>query len=540
MNLSDELIRLIDAIVEKKITVGLLKTKTVMSAGDLGLTSMGDIRLQSGVGKKAYYNGVEILTGSGGGGITGSGTLGYIPRFTGASVIGNSHLIDDSSIITSTLDLLINKVAPEIRLQDTSVDKVKLYYVSNVHLRAEDSDLYLTALSLAKNVRVNVGGGDKLIISNTAMTAGIPLAMGGNAITDVPYLRTPDSVAMIIQYGTTAPSSKLMIGSGITVYSDIAFGGSYKLTGLAAGSVAGDSLRYEQLVGAYLPLSAGTESPLTGDLFTTNKKIYLRDAALTVRLTLGFSGNDGQIIGTNGSLILDNAGSLYLNTNGSPRLTVADALITSTVPLAMGGSKITGLGDPTLAQDAVTKAYFDANALTNPLHDDFNIHIVNAGIHLSNGAGTVSYGDLVTNQTTGAFFLSSIQGDLVLQAYDLTKLTIGNTLITSLVPLAMSGYKITGLAAATANGDALRYEQLVGAYLPLTGGTLTGDLTIEKGGPTLILNATDAVSNDVSFRRSGVTEGKVGSVPTATYLRSVAGNIELEVAVGYKVKIVVA
>lgn len=44
--------------------------------------------------------------------------------------------------------------------------------------------------------------------------------------------------------------------------------------------------------------------------------------------------------------------------------------------------------------------------------------------------------------------------------------------------IAMGTNKITGLAAATTNGDALRYEQVVGLYLLLAGGTMTGDINM--------------------------------------------------------------
>ena len=44
--------------------------------------------------------------------------------------------------------------------------------------------------------------------------------------------------------------------------------------------------------------------------------------------------------------------------------------------------------------------------------------------------------------------------------------------------IAMAAHKVSGLAAATANGDALRYEQLNNLYLLLTGGTLSGDLAM--------------------------------------------------------------
>lgn len=44
--------------------------------------------------------------------------------------------------------------------------------------------------------------------------------------------------------------------------------------------------------------------------------------------------------------------------------------------------------------------------------------------------------------------------------------------------IAMNSKGITGLRAAIANGEALRYEQLIGLYLLLTGGTLSGNLGI--------------------------------------------------------------
>ena len=48
--------------------------------------------------------------------------------------------------------------------------------------------------------------------------------------------------------------------------------------------------------------------------------------------------------------------------------------------------------------------------------------------------------------------------------------------------VAMNGQKITGLAAGTTNGDAIRYEQLVGQYLPIGGGNLTGNLGLTNTG----------------------------------------------------------
>jgi hypothetical protein len=47
--------------------------------------------------------------------------------------------------------------------------------------------------------------------------------------------------------------------------------------------------------------------------------------------------------------------------------------------------------------------------------------------------------------------------------------------------IAMAGYTLTGLGAGTTAGESVRYEQLFGAFLPLSGGTLTGVLLLPNG-----------------------------------------------------------
>lgn len=57
-------------------------------------------------------------------------------------------------------------------------------------------------------------------------------------------------------------------------------------------------------------------------------------------------------------------------------------------------------------------------------------------------------------------------------------------------PIAMGGNKITGLAAGSANGDALRYEQLIGLYLLLSGGTMSGNIAMGGNKVTGLAAAT--------------------------------------------------
>lgn len=79
-------------------------------------------------------------------------------------------------------------------------------------------------------------------------------------------------------------------------------------------------------------------------------------------------------------------------------------------------------------------------------------------------------------------------------------LEFSTTAITAALPIAMGGNKLTGLGAGTVSGEALRYEQLVGAYLPLAGGTLTAV------GNTVPLTLDRASSNsDIAKFASGAT-----------------------------------
>lgn len=61
-------------------------------------------------------------------------------------------------------------------------------------------------------------------------------------------------------------------------------------------------------------------------------------------------------------------GNVTLETKGVARLTIGDAVLTATVPLAMGTQKITGLDAPTADADAATKAYVDSASSSDGLY----------------------------------------------------------------------------------------------------------------------------------------------------------------------------
>lgn len=104
------------------------------------------------------------------------------------------------------------------------------------------------------------------------------------------------------------------------------------------------------------------------------------------------------------------------------------------------------------------------------------------------GSGTVNAGTAthLAYYATSANAVSDANGASITGTYTYTGGAGAITMSGSTI--AMGGNKITGLAAATANGDALRYEQLNGLYLLLTGGTVSGQTTFSSA--TLFADGT--------------------------------------------------
>lgn len=64
--LSEDIIMLIEAIVEKKISASRLNIQNITSSGDLSISSMGNIHIKAGDGKKVFVNGTGFDIGSSG------------------------------------------------------------------------------------------------------------------------------------------------------------------------------------------------------------------------------------------------------------------------------------------------------------------------------------------------------------------------------------------------------------------------------------------------------------------------------------------
>lgn len=263
----------------------------------------------------------------------------------------------------------------------------------------------------------------------------------------------------------------------------------------------------------YLPLAGGT---MTGAI-TRSGELVMADADKTA-----IQVQNQNIGGDNSSfaVLINGAAS---NTNFSIRTnrTVADSTDSATVTnnirlglagdrsnvvvLDMGGMPVVNMGEPTMSHDAVTLGYLQDNVGTD-------------GPFLPLSGGTV------TGATT---FGSAIYGinSLLLFSKDSapserTDILLGNTSIVVEVQdtneftfsadgLNMGKHKITNLAAPTQTGDAvnLGYIQTnigTGPFLPLSGGTMTGDIT---GSTTWVLRSSGSNYSRIAFTPSHLDLG---------------------------------
>ena len=176
-----------------------------------------------------------------------------------------------------------------------------------------------------------------------------------------------------------------------------------------------------------------------------------------------------------------------------------------TASVALNAQKITGLADPTLAQDAATKAYTD-------------LQITNLIAAAPGALDTLD--ELAAALGDDASFATTVTNNLA------TKLPLAGGTMSGAI--AMGTNKITGLGAPTVNTDAAT-KAYADTMLPLAGGTMSGAIAMGTnkitgvGDPT---NAQDVVTkyylDNVVLAPSNLT-GPITSVGSATSVASQTG-----------------
>lgn len=97
---------------------------------------------------------------------------------------------------------------------------------------------------------------------------------------------------------------------------------------------------------------------------------------------------------------------------------------------------------------------------------------------------------------------------------------VGNT--SFLTNILMNGNRITGLGAGISAGDALRYEQVIGLYLLLTGGTMSG--AIAMGSNKITGLTSGSTSGDALSWGQAFTSGTITFSPTTSGIKGTTTN----------------
>lgn len=366
-------------------------------------------------------------------------------------------------------------------------------------------------------------------------------------------------------------SAKLDVAGG-TMSGNIAMGNN-KVTGLAAPTADGDAANkkyVDDAIGA-LPV-ASDDNPLmdgTADAgddanFARADHVHPTDTSRQAKIVVsGILKGDGNG-GVTAAVPETDYGTYSKPSGGIPKsdlaqavqdsLDAADAALpkaggTMSGNIAMGGNKVTGLGVPSADADAATKKYVDDNFLAAtlkgaangvaeldangkvpatqlPSYVDDVLEYNGTSAFPATGEDGKIYVDTATNKTyrwSGTQYVEISQslalgetsstayaGDKGKEAHDLAEAALPKAGGTMSGAIAMGGNKITGLAAGSANGDAVRYEQLTGLIKTATGtiGTSATSAEVSYSGTLISARATisgEEVGVDMAIANNKVT-----------------------------------
>lgn len=273
---------------------------------------------------------------------------------------------------------------------------------------------------------------------------------------------------------------RLAIGTGSNTYSDF-------LKSNESATLDGDLTSISTLTGTGLLRRTGTETYTldTSTFLTSNQSISLTgdatgSGATAITVTLG---NSGVTAGTYTKITVDAKGrataGTALTATDIPTLTAAkisdfdtqvrtsrlDQLAVPTAAVALNSQKITGLADPTNAQDAATKAYVDGVA---------------QGLDAKASVRTATTANITLTGTQTIDGVSVVANDRVL--------------VKNQSSAVQNGIYIAAAGAWSRAADADSWNELISAFTFVEEGTTNADTgwvsTVNAGGTLGVTNVT--------------------------------------------------
>ncbi len=486
-------------LIRELIRRELKRGETTSKGGNTLITSEKDLHLVTRGTHKAYYNGVEI--GSEGGDTVKVSSNDITPGYLNGKLVASTGIVLTENNDGGNETLSISVAGGSYGDVYTNVDNIftadhqtirgaggseanspTLLFRNTTWAAADYRMLQLTDGGL-----LNIGQGDYTSIHMTSPACfdssmrpnssdGIDVGGSSNWWRDV-YAQ---------KYFIDDTNTYINNVAGNMKFFDAANATGKTLTELAAGGnhAALSNLDYASAGHTgFFPLVAGSGNKLTGALYInmTTPSIALQTAG-DFKMAIQWDGTDSVITSYYGNVIID-----------PPTGSAVDLRVNNVSKLAVGASVITAAVDLNFTQDP------------------------SAAIYFKNAAGTSTYASIIAGTTT--FSLLAALGNLNLTAqtsgksitFDTisgTRLTIADTAITAAVPLAMGANKITGLAAGTIAGDAVRYEQLTGVYSSIYSSLVyiigINYITIDYAGTQLYSGTSASTAIQTAINNAGV------------------------------------
>jgi peptidoglycan hydrolase CwlO-like protein len=466
------------------------------------LPSQGDyyvVSVEGTISSHTYHVGDWIVyNGSSWDDIDNSQTVSSVNGKVGAVVVGSDDIAEGSVNKYFTDARAVSALATVTDQLSTDIQDLEAY-AQDVR---DDLDNEIIRAEAAEALKLNLSGG----------TMSGEIAMGSHKITGLGEPTANSTDAATTAYVDTAVSNvsvdltPYMKKDGSVAMTGALDLGSHKISNVTDPTSEQDAATkkfVEDQNALKLSLSGGT---MSGAIAMGSSKITglgSPTAASTDAATAAYAES-----------VASSAASLKLSLSGG----------TMSGAIAMGSSKITGLADPSVAsQEAATAAYVDAaGGLSAGLNaNGTNITMTASARKISVSSGAVStkvilppLADMVVGEQ--CFIVNSSSATLTIRnpgdsadiatvpTGHLAQITLANksgagTFGSSIMLLrTASGYnasssKIINLAAATQNGDAVRYEQV----LLLAGGTMSGAIAMGSNKITGLGSPT-ANSNDAA------------------------------------------